>query len=98
MSGTLNDVREIHFYLEKLHGLSLSANQFEEMISIKQSESVTSQAIFEVIDQNCDGRIDGLEFIGGLILCCQGSFEEKARRKCYYSGKKHHVNNIYSGL
>ena len=33
----------------------------------------------DVLDNDHDGRIDGLEFIGGLALCCQGTFEEKAK-------------------
>ena len=35
--------------------------------------------LFEVLDNNHDGRIDGLELLGGLTLICQGGFEEKAR-------------------
>ena len=35
--------------------------------------------LFEVLDHNHDGRIDGLELLGGLTLICQGEFEEKAR-------------------
>ena len=65
-----------------MNGFSLSESKFEDLISIKPSDAVTPQAIFKVLDQNCDGRIDGLEFVGGLIICCQGSFEEKAR--CTY--------------
>lgn len=30
------------------------------------------------MDNDNDGRIDGLELLGGLILCCDGSFEDKA--------------------
>lgn len=36
-------------------------------------------ALFEVLDHNHDGRVDGLELLGGLTLICQGEFEEKAR-------------------
>ena len=51
------------------------------MLAFKDSvrEHVDLEILFEVLDNDHDGRIDGLEFLGGLALCCQGSFEDKAK-------------------
>ena len=55
--------------------------QFESILAFKEdiSKHVPLETLFEVLDNDHDGRIDGLEFLGGLALCCQGSFEEKAK-------------------
>ena len=37
------------------------------------------EKLFEVLDNDHDGRIDGLELLGGLALCCKASFEEKSK-------------------
>jgi EF-hand domain len=36
---------------------------------------VPLRALFKALDNDGDGRIDGLELIGGLALCCRGTFE-----------------------
>jgi hypothetical protein len=36
---------------------------------------VPLRVLFRALDNDCDGRIDGLELMGGLALCCRGTFE-----------------------
>ena len=35
--------------------------------------------MFRILDNDHDGRIDGLEFVGSLVLVCRASFEEKVK-------------------
>jgi Ca2+-binding EF-hand superfamily protein len=80
----VEDVRKLHWHFKNMvHGLSLVEPQFECVMSFKRDSmtDVSLQAIFNVIDNDKDGRIDALEFMGGLALVCRGTFEEKARRK-----------------
>jgi microtubule-associated protein-like 6 len=61
-------------------GFALVEAQFESIMAFKDvSKHVDLETLFEILDYNHDGRIDGLEFLGGLALCCQASFEDKAR-------------------
>ena len=55
--------------------------QFESIISFKESvaEHVPLEKLFAILDNDNDGRVDGLELLGGLTLCCHATFEEKAR-------------------
>jgi Ca2+-binding EF-hand superfamily protein len=43
------------------------------------SKHVPLETLFQILDNDHDGRIDGLELLGGLILCCQASFEDKTK-------------------
>ena len=80
--GNLADVKELlrHFRLQ-VHGFAIVEAQFESMMSFKKTvkEYVDIETLFDILDNDQDGRIDGLELLGGLALCCQASFEEKAR-------------------
>lgn len=79
---TLQDVKELLAkFRMQVYGFALVEAQFEMIMSFKPdfSKKVNLQALFEVLDNNHDGRIDGLQLLGGLALCCQASFEEKAR-------------------
>jgi Ca2+-binding EF-hand superfamily protein len=64
-----------------VHGFAIVATQFETLMGIKPEVSayVDIQTLFEVLDNDNDGRIDGLEFLGGVGLICRGSLEDKAR-------------------
>ena len=46
-------------------------------------EFVELPILFDILDNDNDGRIDGLELLGGLALICKGSFEEKARCRLF---------------
>jgi Ca2+-binding EF-hand superfamily protein len=79
---TLNDVKELYKRLRlQVHGYALVEAQFESIISFKEStlKEVCMETLFGVLDNDHDGRIDCLELLGGLALCCQASFEDKAR-------------------
>lgn len=78
---TIADVRELWKRFQKsVFGFALVEAQFESIMAFKDvSQHVELETLFEILDYNHDGRIDGLEFLGGLALCCQASFEEKAR-------------------
>jgi hypothetical protein len=43
------------------------------------AEHVDLEFLFDILDNHHDARIDGLELLGGLALCCHSSFEEKCR-------------------
>jgi len=79
----VDDVRRLHWqFKHAVHGLALVEPQFECVMAFKKDaigNGVSLPAIFRVIDNDSDGRIDALEFIGGLALVCKGTFEEKAR-------------------
>jgi len=51
--------------------------QFVSVLEFKHDLSSVVDKLFERIDNDGDGRIDGLEFLGGITLCCRGTFEEK---------------------
>jgi len=50
-------------------------------MSFKESVSqhVPLESLFAILDNDNDGRIDGMELLAGLTLCCQAEFEDKAR-------------------
>ncbi|GMH68416.1 hypothetical protein TrRE_jg1209, partial [Triparma retinervis] len=54
--------------------------QFVSVLSFKGELSTSFlSTLFDKLDNDGDGRIDGLEFMGGITLCCKGTFEEKAK-------------------
>jgi WD40 repeat protein len=82
--GSLDDVRELRKRFQKtVFGFSLVEPQFESLLAFKPGlgaeTGVGLAGVFQLLDNDHDGRIDGLELMGGLALCCKGSFEEKAR-------------------
>ncbi|CAM9943276.1 unnamed protein product, partial [Discosporangium mesarthrocarpum] len=81
---TLENVRELHKrFREKIPGFALVEPQFECVLSFKPGLEAKVGAplstLFKKLDNDKDGRIDGLELISGLALCCRGDFEGKAR-------------------
>jgi microtubule-associated protein-like 6 len=79
---SIDDVRELWNRLRKqVSGFALVEAEFEGIMSFKKNmeEIVTLEELFDILDNDNDGRIDGLELLGGLALVCQGSFEEKSR-------------------
>jgi Ca2+-binding EF-hand superfamily protein len=64
-----------------VYGFALVETQFESIMHFNAAvvEHVDLQELFEILDNDNDGRIDGLELLGGLTLVCQAKFEEKAR-------------------
>lgn len=64
---------------QKTFGLSISASQFENLILLDAPETVAVKDVFDALDANADGRIDGLEFLAALACVCRASFEDKAR-------------------
>jgi len=85
MSGSIKDAQELYSRYQKTWGFAITESQLESLMLLKQPEEVSCKEIFDVLDATRDGRkdgrIDGLEFMGGLIAICQGAFEDKARCK-----------------
>jgi hypothetical protein len=74
------DVRELHRRFQKIvYGFGMNESQFDSLLSINPPPGVTINTLFSAIDTDQDGRIDALKFFGGVALCCNGQFEEKAR-------------------
>lgn len=71
-------------FQNQIRGYAIVEAQFETIIAFKSnvSEHIDLEELFDILDNDHDGRIDGLEFLGGLALCCNASFEDKARF-CY---------------
>lgn len=68
-------------FRSQVFGFAMVEAQFESIITFHKgvAKHVSLEALFDVLDNDSDGRIDGLEVLGGLALCCHGTFEEKAR-------------------
>lgn len=65
----------------QVFGFAIVGAQFESILSFKDSVRlhVPLETLFAILDNDNDGRIDGLELLAGLTLCCQAEFEDKAR-------------------
>lgn len=68
----------------QINGFALVETQFESLIAFKKLSGGSSnvcpiETLFSILDNDHDGRIDGLELLGGLALCCNATLEEKAR-------------------
>ena len=70
---TLSDLRLLHSEFTKLGGFSMIRSQFLQVLSFRESsfQSVSLDKVFDAIDNDGDGRIDGLEFLGGVALVCR---------------------------
>ena len=80
--GTLSDVKELwKRFQSQVFGFAIVEVQFQSILSFKPNvaKHVPLETLFQILDNYNDGRMDGLEFIGGLALCCDASFEDKAR-------------------
>ena len=61
-------------------GYGLVYSQFEALLTVKGGGGGQRvRDVFASIDEDNNGRIDALEFIAALALCCKGTFEDKAR-------------------
>eukprot|EP00644_Phytophthora_capsici_P007699 jgi/Phyca11/20797/fgenesh1_pg.PHYCAscaffold_72_\ len=76
---TLADVDELHRRFKKTFGFAVTASQFESLLLLKTPDNVGVDEIFEVLDNNHDGRVDGLELLAALACVCRATFEDKAR-------------------
>ena len=79
---SMSDVRELRKrFTMQVNGFAIVEAQFESIMSFKKdiSKYNSLEVLFEILDNDHDGRLDGLELLGGLTLCCQASFEEKAQ-------------------
>ena len=65
----------------QIFGFSLIESQFESVVSFRSDVTTFAKIdhLFAILDNDHDGRIDGLEFIAGLILVCKATFEEKVK-------------------
>jgi Ca2+-binding EF-hand superfamily protein len=78
----ISDVKELYKRLRlQVYGYALVEAQFESIMAFKEdlSKQTSIEVLFDILDNDHNGRIDGLELLGGLALCCQATFEEKAR-------------------
>ena len=79
-SWNIKDLEKLHISFKKNPtGYGLVFGQFEALLSFKSPSVTRLQDVFKSIDEDNNGRIDALEFIAGLALCCKGTFEDKAR-------------------
>jgi Ca2+-binding EF-hand superfamily protein len=78
----LADVGELKNRFQKhIRGYSAVMDQFVGVISFRQAlhDDVSLESIFKVLDKDGDGRIDGLQFMAGVALCCRATFDEKVK-------------------
>jgi Ca2+-binding EF-hand superfamily protein len=79
-SWNIKELTELHNRFKKNPtGYGLVYTQFESLLTFKNPPVTRLYDIFKSIDEDNNGRIDALEFIAGLALCCKGTFEDKAR-------------------
>lgn len=79
---TVEDVRALQRRVRlQVSGFSLVEIQFESVMQGAEEVAahVALPKLFAILDNDCDGRIDCLELLGGLALVCASSFEDKAR-------------------
>ena len=61
-------------------GFSMIRAQFVAVLEETKPELAGQcDRLFTKLDNDGDGRIDGLEFMGGLALIARGSFEDKTK-------------------
>ena len=53
-------------------------SQFEALLAFK-TDVQRFEEVFNVLDEDSNGRIDALEFIAAVAQCCKGSFDDKSR-------------------
>eukprot|EP01032_Pedospumella_encystans_P008376 gene8376-9951_t len=79
---TIEDLKELlKRFHSQIHGFAIVEAQFESILAFKPNmgDRVPLELLFDILDNDHDGRIDGLELLGGLTLVCHATFEEKAR-------------------
>ena len=78
---TVSDLRALLAnFVKTTAGFSLIRAQFVAVLEETKPElSGQCDRLFTRLDNDGDGRIDGLEFMGGLALIARGSFEDKTK-------------------
>ena len=68
-------------FATQIRGYALIKPQFVGLLQFNAAkhEDVNLESIFQVLDKDGVGRIDGLGLLAGIALCCDGSFEEKVK-------------------
>lgn len=57
----------------------LIQSEFAGLLSFKKPPVTQVDVVFSILDHDHNGRIDGLELLASLALCCHGRFEDKMR-------------------
>ena len=68
---TMKDVRELlKIFRVQVHGYSVVEAQFESIMSFNKElcEHIELEELFRILDNDNDGRIDGLELLG-MFAC-----------------------------
>ncbi len=79
-SWTIEDVVELRDrFRNQVRGFPIVSAQFESIMSFKPEikKTVELEDLFYILDDDNDGRVDGLELLGGIALCCNASFYDK---------------------
>jgi len=65
----------------QIFGFCMIESQFESVVSFRSdiTNYCSIENLFEILDNDNDGRIDGLEFIAGIAIVCKASFEDKVK-------------------
>lgn len=77
----LEDVVELRRRFSVSKGYCMVLDQLVALISFKKElhEDISLSSIFRLLDCGGRGRIDGLEFIAALALCCKAPLPEKVK-------------------
>ena len=72
---SLDDLYELkNRFNNHVKGFALVEAQFESVICFKAKsikKTVDFETLFDILDNDNDGKIDGLELLGGITLCCK---------------------------
>jgi Ca2+-binding EF-hand superfamily protein len=77
---TISDVKELHKRFRiQINGFAIVEAQFESILAFKPelTKYVEFEDLFEILDNDHDGRLDGLELLGGIAQVSNSTFEEK---------------------
>lgn len=79
LEWTLDDVKELRVrYLKtKRVTYQLVYSQFADIVSFMDVKR--PKEVFELLDDDRNGRVDALQLIGGLAICSRGTFDDKAK-------------------
>mmetsp|Transcript_22742 Transcript_22742/g.59395 ORF Transcript_22742/g.59395 Transcript_22742/m.59395 type:complete len:1236 (-) Transcript_22742:3383-7090(-) len=68
-------------FATQIRGYALIKPQFVGLLQFKKAahEDVQLESIFQVLDKDGVGRVDGLGLVAGIALCCDATFEEKVK-------------------
>lgn len=91
LAGTLDDVRLLKRRFDAHRGqYGLIQSEFAGLLSFKQPPVDKVDDIFTTLDSDHNGRIDGLEFLAAMAICCDGNsdrdYADKMRCACASAG------------